>query len=41
VPSPYNRWWDNDTWRGLFDYDVQYGDHTDGLTISFEPAPPG
>ena len=41
VPSQYNRWWDNDTWRGLFDYDVQYGDHTDGLTISFEPAPPG
>ena len=41
VPSRYNRWWDNDTWRGLFDYGVEYGDHTDGLTISFNPAPPG
>jgi hypothetical protein len=41
VPSLYNRWWHNDTWRGLFDYDVKYGDDTNGLTIRFEPAPPG
>jgi hypothetical protein len=41
VPSQYNRWWDNDSWRGLFGYDVAYGDDTNGLTISFEPAPPG
>jgi hypothetical protein len=41
VPSPYNRWWDNDTWRGLFGYDVKYGDDTNGLTIRFDPAPPG
>jgi hypothetical protein len=41
VPSPYNRWWDNDHWRRLFDPEVAYGDDADGLTISFEPVPPG
>lgn len=40
VPSRFNRWWDNDTWRGLFDYDVEYGDDTHGLTVTFEPARP-
>lgn len=41
VPSPYNRWWDNEDWRGLFGYEVAYGDEADGLTISFDPSPPG
>jgi hypothetical protein len=41
VPSPYNRWWDNDHWRRLFDSEVAYGDDDDGLTIGFEPVPPG
>lgn len=38
VPSTYNRWWDNGTWRGLFGYDVTYGDDIDGLTVTLQPA---
>lgn len=41
VPSAFNRWWDNDGWRNLFGYDVTYGDDTNGITMSFKPAPPG
>ena len=40
-PSIYNGWWDNDRWRGLFGYDVVYGDAINGLTVSFDPASPG
>jgi Metallo-beta-lactamase superfamily len=38
VPSKFNGWWDNDDWRGLFDYEVQYGDAADGITLSFDPV---
>jgi hypothetical protein len=38
VPSTFNKWWENKEWRDLFDYDVEYGDETDGLTVSFDPA---
>ena len=41
MPSPYNRWWGDDHWRRLFDSEVAYGDDADGLTIGFEPVPPG
>ena len=40
VSSRYNRWWDNDDWRRLFGYEVEYGDDADGLTVSFEPIRP-
>lgn len=38
VPSSFNEFWQNPTWQDLFGYDVQYGDPTDGLTITFDPA---
>lgn len=38
VPSTFNEWWRNEDWRALFDYDVEYGDEIEGLTVSFEPA---
>jgi hypothetical protein len=38
VPSTFNRWWDSDTWRSRFDYGVEYGNETDGLTLSFDPV---
>ncbi len=37
VPSRYSRWWDNDEWRNLFEYQVRYGTVDDGLTVRFEP----
>ncbi|HEY3558897.1 MAG TPA: MBL fold metallo-hydrolase [Kribbella sp.] len=38
VSSRFNEFWQNPTWQGLFQYDVQYGDPRDGLTITFEPT---
>lgn len=36
VPSTFNGWWDNPSWRGLFGYSVVYGDAVDGLTLGPE-----
>jgi hypothetical protein len=38
VPSEFNLWWKKPKWRTLFDYEVEYGNAVDGLTVSFEPA---
>lgn len=39
VPSAFNEWWKKPEWIDLFGYDVEYGDPTDGLIVSFDPAP--
>ena len=36
VPSKFNGWWDNDDWRGMYDYRTEYGTKEDGLTLEFE-----
>jgi hypothetical protein len=36
VPSTFNGWWDNATWRALFDYETSYGTAQDGLTLKLE-----
>ncbi|OGO54275.1 MAG: hypothetical protein A2V85_17385 [Chloroflexi bacterium RBG_16_72_14] len=33
APSTFNGWWDNPTWRGLFDYETSYGTTEDGITL--------
>lgn len=38
VPSTYNLWWDNDSWRALIPYSVEYGDPNEGLTVTFSPG---
>ncbi len=38
VPSTYNLWWDNDSWRDLIPYSVEYGDPDEGLTVTFSPG---
>lgn len=32
VPSKFNGWWDNDSWRHRYGYQTSYGTTTDGLT---------
>ncbi len=36
VPSKYNRWWDNEDWKEMYDYETEYGNHTNGLMLSFD-----
>jgi hypothetical protein len=37
VPSTYNRWWDKPEWKAEFNYDTQFGDEVQGLTLRFNP----
>jgi len=37
VPSRFNGWWDNDNWRGMYNYTTEYGTKQDGLTLSLIP----
>ena len=36
VPSKFNGWWDNDDWRGMYDYVTKYGVEGDGLLLSYD-----
>ncbi len=36
VPSKYNRWWDNDNWKEMYDYQTEYGEKQGGLHLSFD-----
>ena len=36
VPSKFNGWWDNDDWRGMYDYVTEYGVDGEGLMLSFD-----
>jgi hypothetical protein len=36
VPSKYNGWWNNDTWKEAFSYTTKYGTEEDGVTIRFD-----
>lgn len=38
VPSRFSRWWDDPQWRRIGRYATCYGDETEGLVCSFEPA---
>jgi hypothetical protein len=38
APSTFNGWWNNQVWRDLFGYQVQYGTTEGGLTVTLEPA---
>lgn len=35
VPSEFNGWWDNPSWKSLYDYKTQYGTKEAGLTLKF------
>jgi hypothetical protein len=35
VPSTYNGWWDNDGWRGRYDYLTQLGTEDEGVTLTW------
>ena len=38
APSTFNGWWANDQWQNMYDYAVDYGTTTGGLTISLQPG---
>ena len=38
VPSEFNQWWCDDTWRSRFGYSTETGTAGDGLTVTLEPG---
>lgn len=36
VPSEFNRWWSDDTWKATFDYSTETGTDEDGLTVTLD-----
>ena len=35
VPSKFNKWWENNDWKNLYGYDVEYGKVGTGLILEF------
>jgi hypothetical protein len=35
VPSTYNGWWSNSDWKNMYQYETEYGNASDGITIDF------
>ncbi len=35
VPSNFNRWWSNPDWKAMYQYETEYGDAADGITVDF------